>query len=145
MADSMAGAQAGTNQQARIVQLIWERYGAEEEHPFKNDTASAVFRCPRNQKWFAVLLRIPKARLGLAGNAPAEILDLKCDPILVSSLQREPGFFKAYHMNKDAWITVLLDDTVPDERIAFLLDLSYEAVAAKKPTRQGRAPRGRRG
>lgn len=142
MADPVAGAQASASQKARIVQLIWERYGAGEEHPFKNDTTSAVFRCPHNQKWFAVLLCIPRARLGLAGDAPAEILDLKCDPILVSSLQREPGFFKAYHMNKDAWITVVLDDTVPDERIAFLLDLSYEAVAAKKaPVRRTRRSR----
>ena len=122
---------ADTVQRARIVQLILERYGAAEEHPFRNDPVSAVFRCSNNQKWFAVMMRIPKTRLGLASDGTAEILNLKCGQILAGSLQRMPGF-KAYHMNKDSWITILLDGTVPDEQIAFLLDISRESVSVQK-------------
>ena len=35
-------------------------------------------------------------------------------------------------MNKTNWISVLLDETVPDEKIFPLLDLSYDSVAPKR-------------
>ena len=76
-------------------------------------------------------MRVAKCRLGLAGDAPADVLNVKCDPILIGSLRREPGFLPAYHMNKNTWISILLDETVPDARIEFLLDLSYELVAPR--------------
>ena len=52
--------------------------------------------------------------------------------ILSGSLLTEPGFLPAYHMNKTNWISVLLDETVPDEKIFPLLDLSYDSVAPKR-------------
>ena len=55
----------------------------------------------------------------------------KCDPILIGTLREEPGFFPAYHMSKDSWITVALDGSVSDDKIKMLLDTSYEATASK--------------
>ena len=43
------------------------------------------------------------------GNLMLEVVDFKCDPILIGTLREEPGFFPAYHMSKDSWITVALD------------------------------------
>lgn len=34
--------------------------------------------------------------------------------------------FKAYHMNKKSWISVSLDDSLSDEEIIRLIDLSFE-------------------
>ena len=34
-------------------------------------------------------------------------------------------------MNKNSWITVALDNTVDDEKIKFLLDMSFNATAPK--------------
>ena len=34
-------------------------------------------------------------------------------------------------MSKDSWITVALDDSVSDDKIKMLLDMSYEATAPK--------------
>jgi predicted DNA-binding protein (MmcQ/YjbR family) len=36
------------------------------------------------------------------------------------------GFLPAYHMNKEHWLTVLLDNTVPEKEIYELIDDSYE-------------------
>lgn len=38
-------------------------------------------------------------------------------------------------MNKDSWITVALDGSVPDDKIKMLLNGSYDATASK-PTRK---------
>jgi predicted DNA-binding protein (MmcQ/YjbR family) len=38
------------------------------------------------------------------------------------------GVFKAYHMNKEHWISVLLDGSVSEEEIAFLINMSYTLV-----------------
>ncbi len=40
-----------------------------------------------------------------------------------------------YHMNKTNWITILLNDAVPDEQNTPLLELSYDSVT---PRRRGR-------
>ena len=43
----------------------------------------------------------------------------------------EPGFYPAYHMNKDNWITAALDGSAPDDTIRMLLEMSYAATAPK--------------
>ena len=60
-----------------------------------------------------------------------DIVNLKCDPVLIGSLQSEKGIFPAYHMSKDKWISVALDGGVDDEQIKMLLEMSYELTALK--------------
>ena len=69
--------------------------------------------------------------LGLAGTEQLDIVNFKCDPILISSLHGEPGIFPAYHMNKSSWITAALDGSVQTETIELLLDVSYELTKPK--------------
>lgn len=68
---------------------------------------------------------VTEDKLGLSGDRLVDALLLKCDPILVGSLRGERGFLPAYHMNKEHWVTVLLDGSVEDGRIYGLIDLSY--------------------
>ena len=63
-----------------------------------------------------------------------DVVNLKCDSVLVGSLLCESGFFPAYHMSKGSWITVALDGTIPDDKIKMLLDMSYHLTdKIKKP------------
>lgn len=48
------------------------------------------------------------------------------------------GYFPAYHMNKTSWITVALDDSVPDDEVKLLLDMSFEATASKMSKKKKR-------
>ena len=48
------------------------------------------------------------------------------------SLRRGQGFLPAYHMNRENWVSVLLDGTVPEEEIKRLIELSYELTAPKQ-------------
>ena len=74
-------------------------YGVEPDYPFEGDTVSAVFRRSDNRKWFALVMRLPAERLGIPGSL-LDVVNLKCDPLIIGSLLAEPGFFPAYHMNK---------------------------------------------
>ena len=56
-------------------------------------------------------------------------MNLKCDPneaIILRDMFESviPG----YHMNKEHWNTVILDDTIPEEEIYKMIDESYRLV-----------------
>ena len=55
-----------------------------------------------------------------------DVLNIKCDPMMIGSLRMKEGFFPAYHMNKENWISILLDGTVSADEIKPLLELSYQ-------------------
>lgn len=119
-------------QRERIELYIQDRFSAEGEHLWAQYPNYSVYRHPASKKWFGIIMDISRNRLGLDGEETVDVLDIKCSPLMIGSLLAEPGFLPAYHMNKDSWITILLDGTVPDERIYPLLELSYDAVAPKR-------------
>lgn len=90
---------------AQLKQYILETYNCEADHPWMNFPGNEVFRHSNNRKWFALIMDVPRERLGLAGTEPLDVVNLKCDPILIGSFRREIGIFPAYHMSKANWIT----------------------------------------
>ena len=114
---------------ADAEQYIRETYRTDPDFPWRTHPHFAVFRHGGNRKWFALLLEVPKKKLGLPGDGALDVLNVKCDPVLLGSLLGERGFFPAYHMNKTNWITVALDGTAADEIIRVLLDRSHAATA----------------
>lgn len=105
---------------------IADTYGTEPDFPWESNPTFAVYRHLHNRKWFALVMDIPRLRLGLHEGSKIDIVNLKCDPVLIGSLRMEKGIFPAYHMNKDKWISVALDGSIDDEQIKMLLDMSYE-------------------
>lgn len=106
-------------------------YGVEPDYPFPTAPEYPVLRHTGTRKWFALIMDVPRSRLGLEGEGKTDILNIKCDPLLSGSLRLQPGYLPAYHMNHDSWLTVLLDGTVPTEDILPLLDMSYELTKKK--------------
>ncbi len=114
-----------------LEQFINENYNAESDYPWLKYPNYEVFRHSNNRKWFALIMDIPKNKLGLPGTDIIDVVNFKCDPLLIGSLLKEAGFFPAYHMNKESWITVALDKSVNNDTIKMLLDMSYDATALK--------------
>ena len=110
---------------------ILNHYSTEPDYPWVDTPRAAVFRHAGNRKWFALVMEVPRDKLGLPGTEKLDIVNFKCDPILIASLRGETGIFPAYHMNKASWITAALDDSVPAETIELLLDVSYELTKPK--------------
>ena len=69
---------------------------------------------------------IPRKNLGLTGDGEINVVNLKCDTRLIGTFREEAGIFPGWHMNKAHWLTVALDGTVEDEKIEFLVDMSFE-------------------
>lgn len=47
------------------------------------------------------------------GEGTVDVLNLKCEPLMTAPCSHEPGVLPAYHMNKEHWITILLDSPLP--------------------------------
>jgi predicted DNA-binding protein (MmcQ/YjbR family) len=109
-----------------IFEYAEQKYGAKPDYPFRTYRNYAVLRHGDDARWFGLVMNVPRERLGLAGEGEVDILDVKCHPVKVDDLKTRPGFRPAYHMNKDHWLTVILDGSVAREDVLSLLDESYD-------------------
>lgn len=112
-----------------FLEWVRQEYGVEPDFPWSDN--NAVLRHKGNKKWFALLMDVGRDKLHLPGEGTVEILNIKCDPILIDSLRTQEGFHPAYHMSKEKWITLRLDGTIPAEQIQSLTDLSYQLTNIK--------------
>ncbi len=118
-----------------VLELARAHYGTEAEYLWARTPGFGVLRHP-NGKWYAVVMDIPKSKLGLPGDELIDVMNVQVDPVMSGSLRNSPGIFPGYHMNKEKWITVALDGTIDMEQIAILLDISYDIVGAKSPKKR---------
>jgi predicted DNA-binding protein (MmcQ/YjbR family) len=119
-----------SEQSNRIARLIEARYGEKPDNPFKNIEDIGIFRWPDNRKWYGIIMNIREHLLTNEGkkddegSRTVEIMNVKVEPEKMDELLRIPGIYPSYHMNRANWITILLDGTVPDEKIMELVDVS---------------------
>lgn len=110
-----------------IFEYVKKQYGTLPEYLWSSSPDSAVLR-HKNGKWYAVIMNVEKSKLGLDGNGTVEIMDVKCDPEMTGMIIQTYGFLPGYHMNKQHWITILLDGTVGESKILDFLDMSYDLM-----------------
>ena len=115
-----------------VIDYIQNEFGTEGERLWINFPDYVVFRNKKNKKWFAIIMDIEKSKLGLDGEGKIDIIDLKCDSILIGSLINNKGYLPAYHMSKKSWLTVLLDGSVNDGELKDLIHLSYNIIEEKQ-------------
>lgn len=123
---------SNSSQRERITQYIQATYGTQAEYLWADSPGNAIFRHPASKKWYAALMRVLPEKLGLAGEEALDVMDIRCSTIMIGSLLSTKGFLPAYHMNKNHWISIVLDNSVPDNQITPLLELSYDSVAPKR-------------
>jgi len=68
-----------------LFALAAKHYGTAPDYPWQDD--NAVLRRKDNEKWYAVVLRVAASKLGLAETGGLELLNVKCDPVLLASLR----------------------------------------------------------
>ena len=88
--------------------FIWirQQYGTEPEYPWHD--WNAVLRHNDNNKWYGVVLEVSADKLGLPEAGIVDVLNVKSDPLLIGSLRGQDGYFPAYHMNKEKWLSIQL-------------------------------------
>lgn len=122
-------------QSNRIARLIQEKYADEPCFLWKKYPQYAVFKNSENNKWYAALLNIDHAKIDAAKSGEIEMLDIKADKKDVQELLLQDGFYPAYHMNKQAWLTIILDGSLSDSRVMELIGASY-AFTVRKPRKK---------
>lgn len=115
---------------------IAEKYGVSPEYPWVASPNHAVFRHKSSRKWFALIMNISGSKLGVNSDEVLDIMNVKCNGLIIGSLLGTEGFFPAYHMNKNNWISIALDGSAADDMIRWLIDMSFEATASKKQNRK---------
>jgi predicted DNA-binding protein (MmcQ/YjbR family) len=109
----------------QLIDYIDKKYEAKPDYPWEKFPDYAVFRHSGNEKWFALLMEIPAEKIGLDQDARVDVFDLKVAPEMAGSLRKKPGIYPAYHMNKEHWITVLLDGPLSAQDIHSLVEDSF--------------------
>ena len=107
-----------------------QQYGTEPDYPWA--VRNAVLRHRDTGKWYGAVLEVRRDRLGMQGEELVDVLNVKGDPVLIGSLRMQPGFLPAYHMNKENWISILLDGTAPEEQMKNLIEMSYQMTDKKR-------------
>ena len=126
----------------KLFNYVKKKYKVKPEYPWRKYPDYAVLRHSDNNKWFALVAEVEKSKLGLVGDDCISIINLKIDDLMFRDmLIQEDGIMPAYHMNKQHWITVLLDGSVPQERIYDLLEMSFMATASKQKKQKIRPPK----
>lgn len=108
-----------------IFTYVKEKFDTEPDYPWFKYPNYAVLRNNRNGKWYGVIMNVPTVKLGLSGEGRVDIINLKGDPEFNSLLRSQQGILPAYHMNKEHWITIVLDSSFPKGKIYDLINWSY--------------------
>lgn len=108
-----------------LFEYARENFESDPEYPWKNYPDYAVLRHHNNGRWFGLVMNISGEKLGLKNEDNVDILNVKVRPEDVGSLRQIEGIFPAYHMNKEHWISVLLESSVSSLEIYELLKDSY--------------------
>ena len=74
--------------------------------------------------------------LGMEEEGYVEALNVKCAADMINVIRMQEGIYPGYHMNKDSWITIVLDGTVRREMIENLLAMSYEITSSKNKAKR---------
>lgn len=114
-----------------ILKYVQDTYSVTPDNPWADSPDYAVLRHTDNKKWFGLIMDISPDKIGLEGDKIIDVINLKCDTLMIGSLIKDDGIFPAYHMNKNYWITVLLDGSLEMEKVCALLDMSFEITAKK--------------
>ena len=116
-------------QTKRIMTKVQEKYGNQLEYLWEKSPDTAVLRHEDNKKWYAVLMRIPWDKLEKGREGLVEAVNLKHDQ--VADLLSKKGIYPAFHMNKRYWISLTLDDSLSDDDVLDLLEISWNLTLKK--------------
>lgn len=116
-------------QTKRIMAQVQEKHGNQLEYLWEKSPDTAVLRHEGNQKWYAVVMRIPWDKLEKGREGLVEAVNIKHDQ--VADLLSKRGIYPAFHMNKRYWLSLALDDSLQDEEVIELIEKSWNLTVKK--------------
>jgi predicted DNA-binding protein (MmcQ/YjbR family) len=109
-----------------IIKFIDKQYNASPEYLWRRYPTYCVFRNAGNKKWFALIGTVPRHILKLSGDGEIDFINVKTSD--AEFFRGVKGVLPAYHMNKNHWITILLDGSLPIKNVQHLIEMSYGLI-----------------
>lgn len=114
-------------QTERMLKYINEKYNDDIEYPWE-DYEGGIVRRQDNGKWYVAFLRVAAKKFFPEMSGKVNIVNIKVIKGKAPEMADGKNIFPAYHMNKQNWISLILDDVIPDAEIFSLIDASYTLV-----------------
>ena len=112
------------NQSNQISNYIKEKYNVSPEYLWESDPGFGVFRNKNTNKWFGIIMNISKNKIVGNDNKEVEVISLMLHDKTNYYINNET-IFLAYHMNKKNWVSIILDESLANDIIFNLIDISY--------------------
>ncbi len=124
-------------QTKEIIDYIKEKYHDEMEYLWTKFPDNAICRNKINQKWYGIIMTVAENKLGLSGKNKIEIIDLRYQKDKINNIIDNKKIFAGYHMNKQSWITIKLDNSVSTDELCKLIDNSFTLSIDNKTSLSG--------
>ena len=119
------------NQSRELLETVRSQWGEELEFLWEDSPESAVLRRADTGKWYAVMMRLPKRKFGLADDSISEFILLRIPNEKRDTTLADRRFLSAFHMNKRTWFAIQLDGGVKTAEILRLTKCSRDQAVKK--------------
>lgn len=93
------------------------------DYPFPNDNESVVVKHKDNKKWIALIMNV-KNKI---------YVNVKTNPDFSDLVRNTYSYIiPAYHMNKEHWNTIILQESMDKNIVEELINQSYELTKSRK-------------
>ena len=116
------------DQTNKVNKYIKDKYNVDAEFLWEKTPLCGVYRNKDTRKWFGIIMNIDYSKLDKSKTGEVEVLNVKLDRNEIIELLNKNGYYKAYHMSKVDWISIILNDTISLTDITKLIDKSYNLV-----------------
>jgi len=122
-----------SDQANRLMSLISERYHELPDYPFEDPHIKnyGVFRYHSNKKWYGLVMNIKKSALGVDSEDHVDVINVRIDENNRDNIINNKNIFPSYHMNKQKWVSIVLDDTLTDEEVMSYINYSRNFMMGK--------------
>ncbi len=116
------------DQTKRINQFISTKYNTNPEFLWDRLPNYCVYRS--NKKWFGVIGSISRNKIdrNTYSKEEVEFINVKVNTKQIDNLLDKNGYYTAFHMNKQNWVSIILDETLSDSEIQNLICNSYNNI-----------------
>lgn len=128
-----------TKQAYEVISYIKEKYNDELEFLWDKFQDNAIWRNKQNNKWYGAILVISERKLGIQSDNKIEVIDLRYQKEEIENIIDNNKIFPGYHMNKNSWITIKLDETIKTSELFKLIDNSYNLSIGNKCGSEGKS------
>ena len=123
-----------SNQANRLTKLIEEKYHELSDFPFSDPhiVNYGVFRYHGNQKWYGLIMNVSKSVFGHYNKEDyVDVINVRIDEEKREEILKNKNIYPSYHMNKQKWVSIILDDTYSDDKVMEYIDYSRNFMIGK--------------